>query len=108
MSRVMTEEHKAALRAGRERAKQRRMEGVEEDEEEAGGERTPLQAIRAYCLECCETSAEVEKCHVPRCPLWPMRFGKRVSTAQAEGRLVDPGKFRCTCGLKGQVCDGRG
>jgi len=34
------------------------------------------KAIRAKCLDCvCDNSAEVARCHVTRCPLWPYRFG---------------------------------
>lgn len=38
---------------------------------------TPLKAIRAYCLWCCNDSApEVRKCPGELCPLHPLRFGK--------------------------------
>jgi len=44
---------------------------------------TPLQAIRKYCLWCmCGSIREVSLCTSnetnPKCPLWPLRFGKRV------------------------------
>lgn len=39
---------------------------------------TPLQAVRAECLSCCNGSAnEVRLCPVKRCALWPLRFGRR-------------------------------
>ena len=37
---------------------------------------SPLQAIRAHCLDCCAGSAqEVAKCMALRCPSWPFRRG---------------------------------
>lgn len=38
--------------------------------------RTPLQAIRAHCLDCCAGSArEVAKCMAMSCPSWDFRMG---------------------------------
>jgi hypothetical protein len=38
--------------------------------------RTPLTALRATCLQCCQGSkGEVRKCVVYKCPAWPMRMG---------------------------------
>lgn len=35
------------------------------------------KAIRAKCLDCCVgNAAEVNRCHITTCPLWPYRFGK--------------------------------
>lgn len=40
--------------------------------------KTPIKAIRAKCMDCCGFQySEVEKCTVPKCPLFPYRFGKR-------------------------------
>jgi hypothetical protein len=37
---------------------------------------SPLQAIRAHCLDCCGGSAhEVAKCMALRCPSWPFQMG---------------------------------
>jgi hypothetical protein len=37
---------------------------------------SPLQAIRAHCLDCCAGSAqEVAKCMALRCPSWPYKGG---------------------------------
>lgn len=37
---------------------------------------TPMQAIRAKCLECsCGSAKEVKLCPVVRCPLYDFRFG---------------------------------
>lgn len=36
-----------------------------------------LKVIRAHCLDCCCGSAyEVVQCGVPKCNLYPLRFGK--------------------------------
>ena len=38
---------------------------------------SPMQAIRAKCLDCCAGSSdEVRKCVAVACPLWPFRTGK--------------------------------
>jgi hypothetical protein len=48
---------------------------------------TPLKAIRANCLECCDSSAKaVAYCtcdgkNSTACVFWPYRFGKRPETA---------------------------
>ena len=37
---------------------------------------SPVQAIRAHCLDCCAGSTqEVAKCMALRCPSWPFRMG---------------------------------
>ncbi len=74
------------------------IETTSEDETAATGgsegRTTPTQAIRLHCLECCCGSwREVELCQVPRCALWPWRFGSRPETARAQGKLVEPAKF---------------
>lgn len=39
---------------------------------------TPLKAIRAKCVDCCcGNRAEVRRCSLLRCPLYPYRMGKR-------------------------------
>lgn len=39
---------------------------------------TPMRAIRAKCLDCCcENAAEVRRCTIPNCSLYPYRFGHR-------------------------------
>ena len=37
---------------------------------------TPLKAIRAKCLDCAYTAAEVRDCPCVDCDLYPFRFGK--------------------------------
>lgn len=40
-------------------------------------EKTPVKAIRKYCLECClEKPSEVRLCAAKNCHLWPFRMGK--------------------------------
>ena len=38
--------------------------------------KSPVKAIRAFCLECVSTANEVKACSAPSCPLFPFRFGK--------------------------------
>ena len=51
---------------------------------------SPLQAIRAHCLDCCGSQAnEVSLCPAVKCPSWPFRLGtnpwrKRASDARRE------------------------
>ena len=34
------------------------------------------KAIRVKCLDCCcDSHAEVRKCHITECALWPFRIG---------------------------------
>ena len=38
---------------------------------------TPINAIRAKCLDCCyDQREEVKLCPAKDCPLWPYRMGK--------------------------------
>ena len=40
--------------------------------------KTPIKAIRAYCVECSGGSTkEVKFCPIKNCPLYPYRMGKR-------------------------------
>jgi hypothetical protein len=46
---------------------------------------TPMQAIRANCLDCCNGSpAEIRKCTAIGCAMWPLRMGKNVYHASAK------------------------
>ena len=53
---------------------------------------SPMQAIRAKCLDCCAWSSdEVRKCVALACPSWPFRTGKNpwrqeMSEEQREAR----------------------
>ena len=52
---------------------------------------TGLRAIRAKCLDCAHTSAEVRKCVVTDCPLWPLRMGtKPLGLREARGESIEP------------------
>lgn len=47
---------------------------------------TPLKAIRAKCLDCCNgSSKEVKLCTVAGCPLYPLRLGKNPRRAGIGG-----------------------
>ena len=52
---------------------------------------TGLRAIRAKCLDCAHTAAEVRKCVVTDCPLWPLRMGtKPLGLREARGESTEP------------------
>ena len=55
---------------------------------------TPLKAIRARCVDCCDGElATVRHCDFKEeCPLWPFRMGKGV---KGLGGLLKP--IRCYC-----------
>jgi hypothetical protein len=87
MTRKMTLEQKAKMKAGRLAT--------------AGRPKTvkisPLKAIRLKCLDCCGTSDVVKFCTLDgvnstRCSLWPFRFGERPQTVArgAKARFLDP------------------
>ena len=45
-----------------------------------------LKAIRRKCLDCCVgQSAEVRKCHLLDCDLWPYRFGMDPNPSKQRG-----------------------
>ena len=45
--------------------------------------KSPIKAIRAYCLDCSDGSAhEVRTCYLEDCPLWHFRFGKNPFTTR--------------------------
>lgn len=45
-----------------------------------------LKAIRAKCIECCcGQVAEVARCHISDCPLWPYRAGRNPARAGKGG-----------------------
>jgi hypothetical protein len=56
--------------------------------------RSPLlKVIRAKCLDCCcGSAAEVRRCHLKHCPLWPYRMGENPF-ARPRGRSF-PGSER--------------
>lgn len=62
---------------------------------------SPMDVIRARCLDCCCNQAnEVRKCTSVQCPSWPYRMGKnpwrKVSEAQREqGRRLAEKSSKC-------------
>jgi hypothetical protein len=54
--------------------------------------RSPLMAIRAHCVDCSgESRAEVRRCQVIDCPLFPFRMGRNPNRQRPGGRKVaDP------------------
>jgi len=39
-----------------------------------------LKAIRAHCIDCSGGSwKEIEKCPIRKCPLYPYRFGEKIT-----------------------------
>jgi hypothetical protein len=43
---------------------------------------TPLEAVRAECIKCCNGSlTEVRKCPARSCALWSLRMGRRAADA---------------------------
>lgn len=42
---------------------------------------TPMRAIREKCLDCCAgNSAEVRRCEIYGCTLWPYRMGRGLKS----------------------------
>ena len=57
-----------------------------------GEKRTPVKAIRAYCLECCLYSAhEVQLCTAYSCPLYPYRRGENSFNILSDAELQKRG-----------------
>lgn len=58
--------------------------------------KTPLQAVRHFCLDCCcESSKEVELCPASTCPIWPFRFGTYPADHQGTKSVLRPIKEKC-------------
>jgi hypothetical protein len=58
---------------------------------EAGNIGTPLQALRAHCVECCNGSfAEVRACPNRTCALWPFRHGRGPTPTEREAVAGQP------------------
>jgi hypothetical protein len=46
---------------------------------------SPLKAIRAHCVDCSgHLRAEVRRCPVANCPLFPFRMGRNPNRRRAE------------------------
>lgn len=51
---------------------------------------TPVRAIRLKCTDCCGGQvAEVRRCRIDDCPLWPYRMGRRPRLEDLNGREAD-------------------
>ena len=49
---------------------------------------TPVKAIRAKCIECnCGNLAEVKRCIMPDCPLYPYRMGHNPARKGKGGNI---------------------
>ena len=58
-------------------------------------ERGRKDAIRLKCLECCcWNPAEVKRCHLVDCALWPFRLGRLPLAEGAPKRPGPPQQFR--------------
>lgn len=46
---------------------------------------TPMRAIRARCLDCSETLADIRECWNEKCALWPYRMAHRPPASERAG-----------------------
>ncbi len=66
--------------------------------EEKHSKNTPLKSIRKKCIDCCgDQLAEVRRCHITECPLWPFRMGKNPFHSR---KITDEQKEAATKRLK--------
>ena len=52
--------------------------------------KTPVKAIRAFCLSCVGTSNEVKLCVSKNCPLFPYRLGHRPGWSNSSAKAQTP------------------
>jgi hypothetical protein len=50
--------------------------------------KTPLQYIRAKCLDCASTYPEVKNCEFADCPLHQLRFGKHLPKGMSRLKAI--------------------
>jgi hypothetical protein len=56
--------------------------------------RSPLRSIREKCIDCCAgNKAEVARCPIQACALWPFRMGHNPNRAKVLGEAPRP--LRC-------------
>ena len=49
--------------------------------------RSPLRSIREKCIDCCGgNKAEVARCEIQSCALWPFRMGRNPNRAGMGGK----------------------
>jgi hypothetical protein len=54
---------------------------------------SPLRAIRKKCLDCsCDNTAEVRRCLITDCALFPFRMGKNPNRKGIGGKLPEKSK----------------
>ena len=57
------------------------------DYAEPQNRKRPLKAIRLKCLDCCcQNAAEVRRCEITTCSLWPYRMGRNPARAGIGGQ----------------------
>jgi hypothetical protein len=61
---------------------------------------TPLKAIRLKCLDCSENAAEVKRCNIPECALYPYRMGSNPKRKGMGGNGEQLKKYRAEKGLQ--------
>jgi hypothetical protein len=50
--------------------------------------KSPLRSIREKCIDCCGgNKAEVARCEIQACALWPFRMGRNPNRAGIGGKL---------------------
>jgi hypothetical protein len=70
------------------------------------------EAIRQNCLDCCgRSAAEVARCHMLSCPMWPFRMGTdpyraKQSEAQRAARIASGRALAARRGSSKQPCAG--
>lgn len=66
--------------------------------------KSPLKAIRKYCLWCCgESALEVRLCPAYDCPLHPFRFGRKPKKVSSALKAIKERCFNCSGFEKKQV-----
>lgn len=69
---------------------------------------TPMKAIRLKCLDCCAGQvAEIRRCELEKCPLFPYRMGHRPKgyTDTSDGSLSENTQENRGGFVREKVCD---
>ena len=64
---------------------------------------TPLQAIRAKCLDSAGTWYEVKNCRITDCPVHPYRHGQEIPEGLSKTKLIREKCMYCANGIKQQI-----
>ena len=63
--------------------------------------KTPIKAIRAKCLDCCcDSAAEVRRCPIESCSLWPYRMGHRPKSKSSKASMGKTAPECKSCGRR--------